>query len=88
MGNKKGNRKSVAGRKLKAYGGLDLSNLEYLEHGDLIRVAEKMKKEKGIELNRHYISKVKTLFVKNTGVMVELLKIGGERRKLLENAIA
>lgn len=70
------------------YGDLDLSNLDFLEHGDLVRVAEKVKEEKGMDVDRHYVSRVKTMVVKNTEIMVELLKIGGQRRKLLTQAIA
>lgn len=70
------------------YGDLDLSNLDFLEHGDLVRIAEKVKTEKGIDVDRHYVSRVKNMVVKNTEIMVELLKIGGQRRKLLTQAIA
>lgn len=70
------------------YGDLDLSNLDFLEHGDFSRIAEKLNQEKGLNVNRFYISMVKRQLVKNGEVMAELLKLGGQRRKKLNQAIA
>lgn len=71
----------------RMYGDTDLSNLEHLERGDLIRVAARLR-QKGIEVDHGYVSKVKKLVVKNTDIMTELLKLGGENRAKLKTAAA
>lgn len=78
----------LVARRPKTYGDVDLSNLDHLEHGDLVRVAEKLTKEKGQKIDRNYVSMVKRLVIKNTDVMAELLKLGGERKKLLQKSIS
>lgn len=81
-------RGKVGRDKATMYGNIDLSNLDYLEHRDLIRVAEEIKEATGEEVDPGYLSKVKRFIVKNTNLMAALLKKGGERRKKLETATA
>ena len=72
-------------RKRKMYGDTDLSNLDYLEHRDITRIAEELKKENKL-ITPSYVSKVKCFTLKNTKIMAELLKKGGERRRTLTTA--
>jgi len=65
---------------------LDLSNLEYLQRRDLVRVTKTINDKKIRVVTPGYVSKVKTLVCRDAEVMVELLKIGGERKKMLQDA--
>lgn len=72
----------VEAKKHKFYGDTDLSNLDYLEHRDVTRVAN------DLSTYPQKVSSVRHFRVKDTTVMAALLKKGGERRKTLTEATA
>lgn len=67
---------------------IDLSNLQYLQRRDAVRVALAINKKNERVITPGYVSKVKTLMCLDAEVMAELLKIGGDRKKMLQDAAA
>lgn len=57
--------------------GLDITDLEYLQHGDITRVAHE------IGMDKSYVRRVKSLKSFNVKVLAALLKRGAKNRKLL-----
>lgn len=72
----------VDSKKHRFYGETDLSNLDYLEHRDVSRIA------KDLSTYPQKVSSVRHFKVKDTQVMAALLKKGGERKKTLTEATA
>lgn len=72
----------IRARKRQMPSGIDTSNLNYLQYRDVTRVAIKM------SYTPDYVSKVKNGLCQNVDVLAELLKVGGENRKKLQNASA
>jgi hypothetical protein len=86
MSQKQQNRSKTVGkiraRKRQMPAGIDTTNLNFLQYRDVTRVADKMK------YTPDYVSKVKNGLCQNVDVLAELLKLGGENRKKLEQATA
>jgi hypothetical protein len=57
--------------------GIDLTDLKYLQRGDVVRVADSL----GVHPN--YVSRVRSLKSYSVKVLSALLKKGAENRKLL-----
>jgi hypothetical protein len=69
--------KSTLEARKRVASSIDTSALDYLQRGDITRVADKIKED------RNYVSRVKNLKAYNVKILAALIKQGLENKKLL-----